>query len=395
MHSRGLDVNEVIHTCVCIGGELAKSDAYPAFDRLNPSVESAATTEQSDTALCEKVATYADVSGTRSDSLGKCIRPRRCCALRYSCRSRRDRDSSHRDRDRSYRTDRAVDAHSQCSVCRVRVDAPRSSGSGSAPREGAGPSPDVLSPRRGQCRVGVGIHRKYVDAEHRHRGVLCRQGRQCGSAGGRYRQFLYRLAQQRPEPRCEQVGVVSDARVTAPHRRGIRGERHQCCRRRIHGRSGCGQPDHSESGLVHGIGFVQWVSRHHGAVLTGLRARHGCQQERRRHEYVGAAGDPDWRNHNPSGNAEALRGKTIYSSASSGLPGAHNTALTLEGATAIVRGGPLEALVHSCTQAFESRLEGLGIAGVFAYRDSGTHSWPYYEDALHDSWPILESALRR
>ena len=109
----------------------------------------------------------------------------------------------------------------------------------------------------------------------------------------------------------------------------------------------------------------------------------------------GPAGDPDWRNHNPSGNAEALRGKTIYSSASSGLPGAHNTALTLEGATAIVRGGPLEALVHSCTQAFESRLEGLGIAGVFVYRDSGTHSWPYYEDALHDSWPILESALRR
>ena len=109
----------------------------------------------------------------------------------------------------------------------------------------------------------------------------------------------------------------------------------------------------------------------------------------------GPAGDPDWRDHNPANNAEALRGKTIYSSASTGLPGAHNTVLTVEGVTAIVRGGPLEALVYSCTQGFESRLEALGIAGVFAYRDSGTHSWPYYQDALHDSWPILESALRR
>ncbi|TSD44946.1 esterase family protein [Rhodococcus sp. KBS0724] len=109
----------------------------------------------------------------------------------------------------------------------------------------------------------------------------------------------------------------------------------------------------------------------------------------------GSAGDPDWLSHNPSNNVEALRGKTIYSSASTGLPGAHNTALTLDGVTAIIRGGPLEALVNSCTQSFESKLEGLGIAGVFAYRDSGTHSWPYYQDALHDSWPTLQTALGR
>lgn len=109
----------------------------------------------------------------------------------------------------------------------------------------------------------------------------------------------------------------------------------------------------------------------------------------------GPATDPDWRSHNPANNTEALRGKTIYSSVGTGIPGEHNDVFAPDGLGTIVRGGPLEALVHSCTQAFETRLEGLGIPAVFAYRDRGTHSWPYYQDALHDSWPTLESALGR
>ncbi|MCJ0904421.1 alpha/beta hydrolase family protein [Rhodococcus sp. ARC_M6] len=107
----------------------------------------------------------------------------------------------------------------------------------------------------------------------------------------------------------------------------------------------------------------------------------------------GPVSDPAWRDHDPSYNAETLRGKAIYISSSTGLPGVYDDLFTPDGRLISVVGGPLEALAHTCTQLFENRLDGLAIPAEVAYRDGGTHSWPYWQDALHDSWPTLRSAL--
>ena len=45
---------------------------------------------------------------------------------------------------------------------------------------------------------------------------------------------------------------------------------------------------------------------------------------------------------------------------------------------------------HNCSKRGWGELS---IPAVFAYRNDGTHSWPYWQDALHDSWPTVKTAL--
>ncbi|WP_051177697.1 alpha/beta hydrolase [Nocardia concava] len=115
----------------------------------------------------------------------------------------------------------------------------------------------------------------------------------------------------------------------------------------------------------------------------------------------GAPGDPDWARHDAVLNAEALRGKALFISSSTGLPGPLDTldSPSIAGrpatlANQIILGGLIEAATNGCTHALADRLGTLGIPAQIEFRPSGTHSWRYWEDALHRSWPLLESALR-
>ncbi|TQC45302.1 esterase family protein [Rhodococcus sp. WS4] len=101
--------------------------------------------------------------------------------------------------------------------------------------------------------------------------------------------------------------------------------------------------------------------------------------------------DPAWTAHDPSVNAEALRGKQIYISTGNGLPGPYEIGGDI--ASTIAVGGPLEAAANLCTQTFQQRLTQLAIPATFTYRNFGTHSWPYWQDELRTSWPVLKSAL--
>ncbi|MFZ2177688.1 MAG: alpha/beta hydrolase family protein [Rhodococcus sp. (in: high G+C Gram-positive bacteria)] len=103
--------------------------------------------------------------------------------------------------------------------------------------------------------------------------------------------------------------------------------------------------------------------------------------------------DPAWMAHDPTLNAEALRGKQIYISTGNGLPGPHEGAAGGDLASTIAVGGPLEAAADVCTRTFEQRLDALGIPATFVYHDYGTHSWPYWQDELRTSWPVLKVAL--
>ncbi|GCE39564.1 putative esterase [Rhodococcus wratislaviensis] len=114
----------------------------------------------------------------------------------------------------------------------------------------------------------------------------------------------------------------------------------------------------------------------------------------------GASNDPAWAENDPYVQAAAFRGVELFISSGNGLPGQYDT---LDGphvdgkvdvlARQVVGGGIIEAATNYCTHRFADRLGELGIPATVSLRDSGTHSWGYWQDDLHDSWPVLAKAL--
>lgn len=106
----------------------------------------------------------------------------------------------------------------------------------------------------------------------------------------------------------------------------------------------------------------------------------------------GPDGDPAWSAHDPMTHAEALRGKAVYISAGSGTPGPESLTDPLM-PQAVTFGAVLEYLVRGCTESFQRRLEQLDVPATFVFHPQGTHSWPYWQQDLHDSWPLLKAAI--
>ncbi|MCW2871915.1 MAG: Diacylglycerol O-acyltransferase [Streptomyces oryziradicis] len=107
----------------------------------------------------------------------------------------------------------------------------------------------------------------------------------------------------------------------------------------------------------------------------------------------GPSDDPQWAEHDVVIHAEALRGKTIYLSSGSGIPGEHDGPTNPDARQAILFGGPLEAGADMCTRQLADRLGQLGIPATVDRRLTGTHSWPYWADELPRSWPTLSAGL--
>jgi S-formylglutathione hydrolase FrmB len=107
----------------------------------------------------------------------------------------------------------------------------------------------------------------------------------------------------------------------------------------------------------------------------------------------GAPGGAAWAEHDPSLMAEGLRGKAIYLSTGTGIPGPHEAEIKPQLAENIFLGGPVEVGINTCTVSFEQRLRGLGIPARIDYRPTGTHSWSYWQDGLHASWSTLGPAI--
>lgn len=110
--------------------------------------------------------------------------------------------------------------------------------------------------------------------------------------------------------------------------------------------------------------------------------------------------DDEWRRHDPTVNAEGLRGISLYVSNGSGLPGPYENPMLPRSAQApelheqVLVGGVIEAATNLCTQRLAERLEELEIPATFHFREDGTHSWGYWEDELKRSWPQIEASLR-
>lgn len=109
----------------------------------------------------------------------------------------------------------------------------------------------------------------------------------------------------------------------------------------------------------------------------------------------GKQDDPEWLAHDVNLHAEALRGKAIYVSVGSGIPGRYDVPGTpdVDVMSAIGFGGPLEAATNACTRRLVDRLDAFGIPVTAEFRATGTHSWPYWADELGRSWPTVAGAL--
>ncbi|MCX5044009.1 esterase family protein [Aldersonia sp. NBC_00410] len=114
----------------------------------------------------------------------------------------------------------------------------------------------------------------------------------------------------------------------------------------------------------------------------------------------GPLDNPLWRANDPTLRAEELRGLEIFVSNGTGLPGPHDTlgdplikgqAGTL--ANQMLVGGVIEAATNQCTHVLADRLHQLNIPATFDFRPTGTHSWGYWEDDLHNSWPVLAHSM--
>ncbi|ORM38211.1 esterase [Williamsia sp. 1135] len=112
--------------------------------------------------------------------------------------------------------------------------------------------------------------------------------------------------------------------------------------------------------------------------------------------------DPELVRNDPYVNAEKLRGKAIYISNGSGLPGEHDVidgpGINGNGAKLteqIAVGAIIETATNNCTYKMRDRLRALNILATVDLRDTGTHSWGYWQDDLHKSWPMISAALRR
>ncbi|MEV5840076.1 alpha/beta hydrolase family protein [Nocardia sp. NPDC052112] len=125
-----------------------------------------------------------------------------------------------------------------------------------------------------------------------------------------------------------------------------------------------------------------------GAVMFSIANRGGTPVN-----MWGGPGDPAWAEHDPALLADRLRGKAIYLSTGTGIPGPHEAEIKPQLAENIVLGGPVEVGVNTCVVSFEQRLRALGIPAEIEYSSTGTHSWSYWQDSLHASWPTIGAAI--
>ncbi|WP_232542259.1 alpha/beta hydrolase [Nocardia bovistercoris] len=125
-----------------------------------------------------------------------------------------------------------------------------------------------------------------------------------------------------------------------------------------------------------------------GAVMFSIANRGGNPLN-----MWGPPGSPAWAEHDPSRMADRLRGKAIYLSTGTGVPGPHEAEVKPQLAENIFLGGPVEAGVNICTLNFDRQLRTVGISARIDYSATGTHSWSYWQDTLHASWATIGPAI--
>lgn len=111
---------------------------------------------------------------------------------------------------------------------------------------------------------------------------------------------------------------------------------------------------------------------------------------------------PAWRDNDPYLHVEQFRGKSVYVSNGSGVPGRYDTinGPGIDGngqklAEQVAVGAVIETATDQCSRNLERRMRELGVPATFHFYEGGTHAWPYWQDELHRAWPQFKAALTR
>ena len=107
-----------------------------------------------------------------------------------------------------------------------------------------------------------------------------------------------------------------------------------------------------------------------------------------------------WRDNDPFLHAAKLKGTKVYMTSGTGLPGRYDVpgARLIDGDAAVLidqvlMGGLIEAAVNSCTQQMRQALLAADVDADVITRQTGTHSWEYWEQDLHTTWPSIQKDL--
>ncbi|MEH6795300.1 MAG: alpha/beta hydrolase family protein [Rhodococcus sp. (in: high G+C Gram-positive bacteria)] len=114
----------------------------------------------------------------------------------------------------------------------------------------------------------------------------------------------------------------------------------------------------------------------------------------------GPPGSDGWAANDPYVHAEGLRGIAVYISSGTGAPGAFD----VPGgpgigsdygklAQQLAVGAVIEATTDNCSRQMQQRLQELNIAATYNFRPTGTHSWAYWEQDLHDAWSVIAPSM--
>ncbi|GAB2636667.1 alpha/beta hydrolase family protein [Prescottella soli] len=137
-----------------------------------------------------------------------------------------------------------------------------------------------------------------------------------------------------------------------------------------------------------------WAGQNAIQAVTGIRGGADISN------MWGPLDGPGWAENDPVVNAEKLRGTELYITSASGLPGPHET---LDGpgidgdpsvlAERVMGGGVIELVTNYCTHNLAYRLADLKIPATFDFKPTGTHTWGYWQDDLHNSWPMIARSM--
>jgi len=110
----------------------------------------------------------------------------------------------------------------------------------------------------------------------------------------------------------------------------------------------------------------------------------------------GIAVNPQWAAHDVVLHTSALKGKSLFVSVATGVPGpadAANFDPLYSWPTTEAQAVSIEEGAHTCTLAFDAELRLENIPATMKIYPVGTHQWAYWQTPLHDSWPTLAAGL--
>ncbi|OFU53880.1 alpha/beta hydrolase-fold protein [Corynebacterium sp. HMSC11E11] len=109
----------------------------------------------------------------------------------------------------------------------------------------------------------------------------------------------------------------------------------------------------------------------------------------------GPVDSPRWKENDPKSNVDKLKGISLYASAGSGNTGEWDEpSAEFPGLPANTAGFGLEVISRMTTETFAQRARAANVPVTLKIRDSGTHSWPYWQFEMNQAWPQLADALQ-